>query len=194
MKRLLAPLACAAVAALAAAACSPQPPAQVAQQNLASSEAAKPAMKAPPTDLEKLAERLVTQSAGVKEGEVVHVSGGPENIELLEDIAVQVRKVGAFPLVTVNTDRMAKRMYTDVPEKYDSQTNQRDLKLADVVNVEITLGRETAEGLFADADPKRMAARAKAVEPVVEAYLKRGVRTVEVDNGLYPTDWLPQAY
>src|SRR5689334_16926536 len=135
MKRLLALVACVAALTLAAA-CSPQPPAQAAPQPL-TSESAKPATKAPPTDLEKLAERLVTQSAGVKEGEVVLVSGGPENIELLEDIAVQVRKVGAFPLVTVGTDRMAKRMYTDVPAKYDSQTNQRDLKLADVIDVEI---------------------------------------------------------
>ena len=193
MKRLLAPLACVAAALLASACAAPQPTAPAAPQNL-TSDAAKPAMKAPPTDLEKLAERLVTQSAGVKEGEVVHISSGPENIELLEDIAVQVRKAGAFPLVTVSTDRMAKRMYTDVPEKYDSQINQRDLKLAEVINVEITLGRESAEGLFADADPKRMAARAKATEPVVEAYLKRGVRTVEVDNGLYPTEWLAKRY
>lgn len=192
MKRSLALAACAAAATLAAA-CSPQPPAQAAPQSL-TSESAKPAMKAPPTDLEKLAERLVTQSAGVKEGEVVLVSGGPENMELLEDIAVQVRKAGAFPLVTVNTDRMSKRMFDDVPAKYDAQTNQRDLKLADVINVEITIGRETAEGLFADADPKRMAARAKAVEPVVEAYLKRGVRTVEVNNDLYPNEWLAKRY
>jgi aminopeptidase len=192
MKRLLAPLACVAAAMLANA-CAPPPPAQVAPQSLAS-EAAKPAMKAPPTDLEKLAERLVTQSAAVKEGEVVHISSGPENIELLEDIAVQVRKAGAFPLVTVNTDRMAKRMFTDVPEKYDAQLNQRDLKLAEVIDAEILIGRETAEGLFADADPKRMAARAKAVEPVVEAYVKRGVRTVEVDNGLYPNGWLAGRY
>src|SRR5215212_243412 len=131
MKRLLA-LLCVAAATLAAA-CSPQPPATAAPQPL-TSESAKPAMKAPPTDLEKLAERLVTQSANVKEGEVVLISSGPGNIELLEDIAVQVRKAGAFPLVTVGTDRMAKRMYADVPEKYDTQTNQRDLKLADVIN------------------------------------------------------------
>ena len=192
MKRLLALVVCVAAAMLATA-CAPQPPAQVQPQNL-TSEAAKPAMKTPPTDLEKLAERLVTQSAGVKEGEVVHISSGPENMELLEDIAVQVRKAGAFPLVTVTTDRMSKRMFTDVPEKYDTQLNQRDLKLADVIDAEIVVGRETAEGLFADADPKRMAARAKASEPVVEAYLKRGVRTVEVDNGLYPNEWLAKQY
>jgi aminopeptidase len=192
MKRLLALLACVAAATLAAA-CSPQPPAPAAPQPL-TSESAKPAMKAPPTDLEKLAERLVTQSAGVKEGEVVLISSGPENIELLEDIAVQVRKVGAFPLVTVGTDRMAKRMYTDVPEKYDSQTDQGDVKLAGVVNVSIFVGRQSAEGLFADADPKRLAARAKANESIQDAYYKNGVRTIEVDNGLYPNDWLAKRY
>ena len=192
MKRLLAPLACVAAAMLASS-CASQPPAQ-AQPSPLVSEAAKPASKAPPTDLEKLAERLVTQSAGVKEGEVVLVSGGPENVELLEDIAVQVRKAGAFPLVTFSTDRMTKRMYADVPDKYDSQPNQRDLKLAEVVNAEIILGRESAEGLLADADPKRMAARAKATEPVTDAFFKHNVRTVEVDNGLYPNEWVAKQY
>lgn len=195
MKRLFAPLACVAAAMLASS-CAPQPPApptQVAPQNLAS-ETAKPAMKAPPTDLEKLAERLVTQSAAVKEGEVVLISSGPENIELLEDIAVQVRKAGAFPLVTVGTDRMAKRMYTDVPEKYDSQTDQADLKLAEMVNVTINVGRNSVEGLFADADPKRLAARAKANESLQDAFIKHNVRSVDVDNGLYPNDWLAKRY
>jgi aminopeptidase len=192
MKRLFAPLACVAAAMLAMS-CAPQPPAQVAPQNLAS-EAAKPAMKAPPTDLEKLAERLVTQSAAVKEGEVVLISSGPENVELLEDIAVQVRKVGAFPLVTIGTDRMAKRMYTDVPEKYDSQTDAADLKLAEIVNVTINVGRNSVEGLFADADPKRLAARAKANESLQDAFIKHNVRSVDVDNGLYPTDWLAKRY
>jgi aminopeptidase len=192
MKRLFAPLACVAAAMLASS-CAPQPPAQVAPQNLAS-EAAKPAMKAPPTDLEKLAERLVTQSAAVKEGEVVLISSGPENIELLEDLAVQVRKAGAFALVTVSTDRMAKRLYTDVPEKYDTQTDAGDLKLAEVVNVTISVGRNSAEGLFADADPKRLAVRAKANESIQDAFIKHNVRSVEVDNGLYPNDWLAARY
>src|SRR3712207_5386704 len=139
MKRMLALVACGAAASLAAA-CAPQPPAQVAPQGL-TSEAAKPPMKAPPTDLEKLAERLVTQSANVKEGEVVLISSGPENIELLENLAVQVRKAGAFPIVTVGTDRMSKRMYTDVPEKYDAQLDAADMKLAEVVDAAIYVGQ-----------------------------------------------------
>lgn len=193
MKRVLALLACAAASALAAACSPPQPPAPAAPQTL-TSESAKPAMKAPPTDLEKLAERLVTQSANVKEGEVVLISSGPENIELLEDIAVQVRKAGAFPLVTVSTDRMAKRMFDDVPAKYDTQTDAADLKLAEMVDVSISVGRQSAEGLFADADQNRLAARAKANESLQEAYIKNGVRTIDVDNGLYPNDWLAKRY
>jgi leucyl aminopeptidase (aminopeptidase T) len=187
MKKILAPLA-ALAAGLALSACAPKPT-EVAPSKLAADDVKPDVKKAPPTDLEQLAQRLVTQSAGVKEGEIVLVSGGPQDMELLEDIAVQVRKAGAFPLVAVNTDRMAKRMYTDVPEKYDSQVDQLGMKLAEIANVSINLDSNTTEGLFADADPKRMAARAKAGTEVGEAFLKHNVRTVDVGNGLYPTDW-----
>jgi aminopeptidase len=192
MKRLLAPLV-AAAACLALASCQTPPP-SVAPAKLADDVKPASATKAPPTNLEQLAERLVTQSAAVKEGEVVLVSGGTENLELLEDIAVQVRKAGAFPLVTIGTDRLSKRMYTDVPEKYDSQTDQLDLKLAEIANVAIAVDRSTDEGLFADADPKRMAARAKANEGIQDAFIKHNVRSVEVGNGLYPQDWLAKRY
>ena len=190
MKKLLAPLA-AAAACLALASCQSQP---TAVQPAKLADEVKPAVKPPPTDLEQLAERLVRQSAAVKEGEVVLISSGAENMELLENIAVQVRKAGGFPLITVGSDRLAKRLYADVPEKYDAQTDQLGLKLAEVVDVTISVGRSGAEGLFADADPKRMAARAKADEPVAEAFIKNGVRSVEVGNGLYPQDWLAARY
>jgi leucyl aminopeptidase (aminopeptidase T) len=191
MKKLLAPLVTFA-ACLVLASCQAQT-SPVAPSKLA--DDVKPATaKAPPTNLEQLAERLVTQSAAVKEGEVVLVSGGPENMELLEDIVVQVRKAGGFPLLTIGTDRMAKRLYTDVPAKYDTQTDQLDLKLAEIANVTINVDRNTAEGLLADADPNRMAARAKAGEAVTDAFVKHNVRGVEVGNGLYPTDWLSKRY
>src|ERR1044072_6473353 len=142
MKRLLAPLASIA-ACLALASCQsqpqPVPPAKLADD-------VKPAVKAPPTDLAQLAERLVNQSAGVKEGEVVLISSGVENMELLENIAVQVRKAGGFPLITVGSDKLSKRMYTGVPEKYDSQVDQLDLKLAEVVNVTINRSEERRVG------------------------------------------------
>ena len=145
------------------------------------------------TDLEQLAQRLVSQSAAVQEGEVVLISGRPSDAELLENIAVNVRKAGGFPLVTYSSDRLSKRLFFDVPAKYDTQVDAVGSKLADIVDVNITLGNTTSENLFEGADPKRMAARGKADEAVMQKFLRR-VRTVEVGNNLYPTAWRAQRY
>ncbi|GAB3359614.1 aminopeptidase [Lysobacter tyrosinilyticus] len=159
--------------------------------------AAAPAAAAPTqtayTDLEQLAQRLVTQSAAVKEGEVVLISGRPSDAELLENIAVNVRKAGGFPLITYSSDRLSKRMFFDVPEKYDAQADALGSKLADIANVSITLGNNATENLLEGADPKRLAARAKVDEPVMQKFLRK-VRTVEVGNNLYPTSWRAQRY
>ena len=62
-----------------------QPPANVAE-NRATPAQTETAKKAAPTDLEALANRLVTQVAGVKEGEIVFINGGVRDLELLENI------------------------------------------------------------------------------------------------------------
>ena len=90
------------------------------------SETAAAPAKAP-TDLDQLADRVVTQSAGVKEGEVVLITGQSSDGELMEDLAVGVRKAGGFPIVLYDTDRLDKRMFFDVPPKYDTQTDKGDV-------------------------------------------------------------------
>ena len=146
------------------------------------------ATKPAPTDLDQLAERLVANAA-VKEGEVVMITGRVHDAELMEDIAVAARKVGAFPWINYSSDRLARRMFFDVPEKWDSQVDQLDTDLADVVDVIISLGNGTNENLFEGADPKRMAARGKANEGIGALYQRKGVRTLDVGNNLYPTPW-----
>ena len=147
------------------------------------------AAPAPATDLEQLAQRLVTQSAAVKEGDLVLITGRPHDAELLEDIAVNVRKAGAFPMIEYSSDRLAKRLFFDVPEKYDTQAPGWGSKLAGAANVVISVGNNLTEDLFEGADPKRMAARGKAGESIGQAMMKNNVRTVEIGNNLYPTPW-----
>lgn len=156
----------------------------------------EPASTAPraTTDLEQLAGRLVNQSAGVKEGEIVLITGRTQDAELLENIAVNVRKAGAFPLVTYGSDRLSRRLFFDVPDQYDSQTDAMVMKLAGMADVVISLSNGTDENLFEGADPKRLAARARADEPVGQAFLKNNVRTVEVGNNMYPTPWRAERY
>ena len=166
-----------------------QPAAGASSPPSAASERAAPerATPKPPTDLEQLAERLVTQSAGIKEGDLVLVSGGIQDQELLENVAVQVRRRGAFPLLTFNSDRLSKRLFFDVPEKFDAQQDALGMKLAENVDAAIFVNFNLDETVLAGADPKRRAARAKANVPVADVFTKRKVRTVEVGNGLYPT-------
>lgn len=151
--------------------------------------AAAPAAPPATTDLEQLAQRLVTQSAVVKEGDLVLITGRPHDAELLENNAVNVRKVGGFPMIEYSSDRLAKRLFFDVPEKYDAQLPGWGSKLASAATVVISLGNNRTEDLFEGADPKRMAARGKAGAPIGETMLNNNVRTVEVGNNLYPTAW-----
>ena len=147
------------------------------------------AKKAAPTDLQELAKRIVTQSAGVKEDDSVMVNGSARDMELLEDIVTEVQKVGGHPLLSINSERMTKRSYTEVPEKYDSQEPKLDLEMARITDVSIFVDSTETEGLLADIPPARLAARGKTFLPVNEASRKRKTRFVAVGNELYPTEW-----
>lgn len=167
--------------------------AQTAHSQVATANAAEaPVNKAPGINLDELAQRLVTQSARVKEGEIVYLSGGVRDLELLENLATHVSKVGAFPLVIVSSDRMIKRSFTDVPAKFDSKEPKLDLALADLLDVAIVVDSTESAGLLEGISFERRAARAKAAAPVNKKYVDNSVRFVEVGNGLYPTSWLAQ--
>ncbi len=138
-------------------------------------------------DYEALAKKLVTQCANIHEGDYVLVTGGVRDFELLEDIAVNVRKVGAFPLVSLNSDRMWRRSFDDVPAKYDSQNREFDLKLAGLITVQIDVDFVETEAFLAQVPPERVATFWKKLFLVGDALLKRNVRWVQLGNGLYPT-------
>jgi len=138
-------------------------------------------------DFETLARKLVTQCAGIHEGDLVRITGGVRDVELLENIAVHVRKMGAFPLVTLASDRMRRRMYDDVPEIYDEQTSEFGVKLASMITARIHLDYSETEGALAGVPPERIVTVSRANAPAYDLMLKRRVRQVFIGNDLYPT-------
>ncbi len=137
-------------------------------------------------DLDSLAARLVTQSARVQEGDLVQITGDPKDAEVLEDLAVQTRKQGAFPLITLMSDRLARRLYDDVPAKYDTQPPEWDMKLAGLTNVQFFI-ESGDEAALSGVPAERIAAREKLNQPVFAEMRKRNVRLITLGNGLYPT-------
>jgi leucyl aminopeptidase (aminopeptidase T) len=142
-----------------------------------------------PTDLKALAAKIVNQSAAVKDGEVVLINGSIRDMELLENLVTEVQKVGGEPLLSIGSEKMTKRSFTDVPDKYDSQEPKLGLALARIANVSINVDGGESESLLADIPPARMAARAKANSPVGAEFVKNKVRSVNIGNDLYPTEW-----
>ena len=69
---------------------------------------------------QKLALRLV-QSASVRPGDVVMITGGKHMIPLMEAVAIEVQKAGGFQNMILNTDRVTRFFYTEVPDKYLEQ-------------------------------------------------------------------------
>lgn len=138
-------------------------------------------------DYEALAEKLVTQCATIQEGDLVRISGGARDIELLENLAVHVRKQGAFPLVTLLSDRMTRRMYDDVPEEYDIQTSDFGVKLASMVTARIHVDYSESDNVLAGVPAERVVTVNHANAPAWDLMLKRKVRQVYLGNDLYPT-------
>ncbi|HKU63169.1 MAG TPA: aminopeptidase [Gemmatimonadales bacterium] len=137
-------------------------------------------------DYRPVAEKVVGQVAGVQAGEVVWLIGRNEDLPLLEDLAVEVQKRGASPLLTVSTERLRRRLYDEVPAQYDSVPPQANLGLAGVVDV--VIGTESGErGTLEGVSPARIEARSRADGPVLALMRKRGVRSVWLGSGLYPS-------
>lgn len=187
MKRNLLLVLC-SIAAVALLSCQPaaNPPVATETKPAASPET-KPSAGAP--DKGAIANRIVTQVAGIKEGDVVFISGSARDLELLENLVIDSRKVGAFTLLRLFSDRMAKKYYEAVPEKYDTQSPDLELKLATLPTVGINVDGNESENVLEGVSPTRLANVGKTNQPVGDLYLKRNVRNVDIGNGLYPTEW-----
>jgi leucyl aminopeptidase (aminopeptidase T) len=151
--------------------------------------AAQPAAM-PEIDYAAIAQKIVAQCAGIKEGEIVEISGEIKDNELLRELSHAVRKLGAFPLVqTYKQDiERQKRMMLEMPAKWDSQVNQLGLKLAGFVNANINLANAEPFNAMEDFPQERLAAMQKANEPISNLRRQRNVRNIVLGgNGLYPS-------
>jgi leucyl aminopeptidase (aminopeptidase T) len=131
--------------------------------------------------------RNLVHAGMVKEGDKVLISGSVRDAPLLEDIAVEVMKAGAHPLITLTSDRLMQRSFFEVPARFDNVTSPVGRLLVDEFDVQINLDVGENEAVLAGVPMSRRAARAKAAQPNNDAFFKRHVRSVNLGNGLYPT-------
>jgi leucyl aminopeptidase (aminopeptidase T) len=134
-----------------------------------------------------LPEKLVNQCAAIHEGDLVLITGGVRDAKLLEDIAVDCRKMGAFPLISLQSEQQDRRFYDEVPAEFDSQSPLFNILLANNVAAIIGVDYYENSNALAGISAQRLAAVSKASGPVGDTYIKRGTRRVYLGNDLYPT-------
>jgi leucyl aminopeptidase (aminopeptidase T) len=109
-------------------------------------------------DLEGIAQKVVTQTAGVREGDLVLISGAVRDLELLENLAVNARKVGA--------GESLQGILASAKELRVTNPNGTDFKVG-------VAGRPVfvSDGVISDADTKRGGAATQVWLPAGEVFL-----------------------
>lgn len=155
---------------------------------LSQSVAAQPKKNvAPSLDYAALAERIVSTTANIKEGEIVWISGGPQDLALVDELIAAVRKRGAYPLATYHSENAAKKVLSGTPEKYDTQSPKLELALTKIANVHIAIPAVRDPSIWSSISAERRAKRGKAEAPVMAAARRKNLRFIELGNGLAPS-------
>ena len=149
-------------------------------------EQAPAAAAAAPTAGHQDVARTLVAAAMIRAGDKVFVTGGVRDWALLSNIAIEVMKAGAQPLITVSDDRTDRRSYDDVPAAFDTTSPTLGLGLTNLIDAQINVEYGDSDNVMAGVPAARIAARNKAGIPVGQAFLKRRVRFVDLGNGLAP--------
>jgi leucyl aminopeptidase (aminopeptidase T) len=137
-------------------------------------------------DLQAVARNLV-QAASVKSGDRVFIAGSVRDAQLMEHLAVETMKAGGQPLMVLQSERVQRRSYDEVPESYDTLTRTLNMALVNALNVTISIDVEETEGLMAGVSEARRSTRVESFQPVTDAFFKTHNRSVNLGNDLYPT-------
>jgi leucyl aminopeptidase (aminopeptidase T) len=139
-----------------------------------------------PAPADKLARQLVNDYAQIRDGEFVQLAGCPADIDLLESLAVAVRQRGGHPLITLNSDRLARRLFEEVPARLNSKAAAFDLKLAGIIDARIQT-EFAADDALSGVTADQLEEVAREQREVYALLRKRKVRLIWLGNGMYPT-------
>ncbi|MFQ6107137.1 MAG: aminopeptidase [Thermoplasmata archaeon] len=133
---------------------------------------------------ESLARKIVNKCMRIKENEVVLLTGGVYNFDLIEAIAVNIRKVGAWPVTRVTTDSLSRRTIAETPVKYLRKEPRYFLKWLDDIDAHIGVDPYMDPTTLATLSEKRLGISRQANRRVNDKFTKMGTRWTAIG---YPT-------
>ena len=139
-------------------------------------------------DYDAIAKRVVTESAGVRPGDVVVINGSIAEPKLLEALQAAVMTAGGHPIIDISFPRAEKRFLAEAPMEYLRQPSKAGLALINAGDVFISAGAVEDPTLFSDVDEARINASREANQAVAQAITQKRARSVDVgQSGGIPT-------
>jgi len=137
-------------------------------------------------DEARLAGQLISTSASVQPGDHVVIFGGRVSLDLMEAVAIEAQKAGGMVDMMLNTDRVARSFWTEVPGDYVKQVPTYWEPWLNTVDVWIGLPTiENPEATFGDVSPERFALGAESNQFFTDKLNSTPLRGVAVT---FPTE------
>jgi aminopeptidase len=134
----------------------------------------------------RLAGQLVKTSASVQPGDHVVIAGGKHNMNMMESIAIEAQKAGGMVTMIVNSDRVLRSTWTEVPDEYLKQVPEYWKPWLDEVDVWIGLPAvENPQATFGDIPQQKFALAAESNQFFNEKLNSTPLRGVAI---AYPTE------
>jgi len=151
-----------------------------------------PAAREP--DLRVIARQMVRDVARVRAGDNVFITGDVRDMEMLEHLAIEVRKLGAAAVIILGhhnamsgREEFQRRLLDEVPADHDDKNLPLELKLWQLPNVHIYFGGRELPDLFRGVPARRFTTYEKVRQALEGQFARRNVRRVLIDLEIYPT-------
>lgn len=139
-----------------------------------------------------IARRIVTEVLRVRPDEAIQVNTDLSNPVLVEELALAIRRAGAFPHIVYTSPRMTLRMLQETPEAHLARAPEYLVKMLRVIDANINLVPEASPALLAAVPEHRLALVRKAAEPVTERAQSSSQRSVSLGNNGVPSKALAE--
>ncbi len=142
-------------------------------------------------DIPDFARRLVLDSAKIKKGEVVWIRFSPHSLELAQFCALEVYKMGGYPILEMKTDSFSKNVLMKVPGKYLEKVPSKVVNIFSNIDALMVLGGEEDPKNLQDVPREKKNASLKGRLPIRRVFIKNRTK---ICLFLYPTPKMAEAY
>jgi aminopeptidase len=158
-------------------ACSPKPPVTRDPGRATGTPSAE--------QLANLAHQVTTAALAIHPGDVVVIDGGKHTIDLMEAVAIESEKAGGLVQLFLESDRVARAAFTEMPEQY---LDQKPTYLADwFKRTTVYIAMPTAadfKALYADIPEAKLAKGAAAGQVILDMLNASPIRGAYIE---YPS-------